>query len=94
MEQVVGKNDGVYANPKQVKTDIDCRAARPKFDREVWRPARISDVTGGGLYLFVTTDESRPAHNGLVAGSSPAGPTKSAESELLPSSVPLASRQY
>ena len=23
-------------------------------------PAKISDVTGGGLYLFVTPDESRP----------------------------------
>src|SRR6516164_8408239 len=29
-----------------------CRAARPKFD--AWSPAKISDVTGSGLYLFVT----------------------------------------
>jgi hypothetical protein len=33
---------------------------RPKFDNGVWSPAKISDVTGGGLYLFVTPDESRP----------------------------------
>ena len=25
-------------------------------------PAKISDVTGGGLYLFVTPDESRPGN--------------------------------
>src|SRR3954453_4370397 len=26
------KNDGAYASPKQIRTDVDCRAARPKFD--------------------------------------------------------------
>jgi hypothetical protein len=42
------------------RTDVDCRAARPKFDKGAWSPAKISDVTGRGLYLFVTPDESRP----------------------------------
>ncbi|WP_143046747.1 hypothetical protein [Bradyrhizobium erythrophlei] len=31
-------------------TDVDCRAARPTFTRG--GPAKISDVTGGGLYLL------------------------------------------
>jgi hypothetical protein len=39
------KNDGVCANPKQIRTDVDCRAARPKFDNGAWSPAKISDVT-------------------------------------------------
>jgi hypothetical protein len=26
-------------NPKQIKNDVDCRAARPKFDNGAWRPA-------------------------------------------------------
>lgn len=39
----------------------DCRAARPKFDNRAWNPAKISDVTGGGLYLFVTPDQSKPS---------------------------------
>jgi hypothetical protein len=56
------KNDGACANPKQIRTDVDCRAARPKFDKGAWSPAKISDVTGGGLYLFVTPDESRPGN--------------------------------
>ncbi len=56
------KNDGACANPKQIRTDVDCRAARPKFDNGAWSPAKISDVTGGGLYLFVTPDESRPGN--------------------------------
>src|SRR5437588_10125549 len=59
---MAGKNDGVCANPKQIKTDVDCRAARPKFDNGTWSPAKISDVTGGGLYLFVTPDVSRPGN--------------------------------
>ncbi len=29
---MAGKNGGACANPKQIKTDVDCRAARPKFD--------------------------------------------------------------
>lgn len=49
-------------NPKQIKTDVDCRAARPKFDNGTWSSAKISDVTGGGLYLFVTPDNSRPGN--------------------------------
>jgi hypothetical protein len=56
------KNDGACANPKQIRTDVDCRSARPKFDQGAWSPAKISDVTGGGLYLFVTPDESRPGN--------------------------------
>ena len=57
---MAGKNEGVCANPKQIKTDVDCRSARPKFDNGTWSPAKISDVTGGGLYLFVTPDKSKP----------------------------------
>ena len=59
---MAGKNDGACANPKQIRTDVDCRAARPKFDNGAWNPAKISDVTGRGLYLFVTPDESRPGN--------------------------------
>ena len=62
IEQMARKNDGACANPKQIRTDVDCRAARPKFDKGAWSPAKISDVTGGGLYLFVTPDESRPGN--------------------------------
>ena len=43
------KNDGASANPKQIRTDVDCRADRPKFDNGMWSPAKIFDVTGGGL---------------------------------------------
>jgi hypothetical protein len=46
----------------QIRTGVDCRAARPKFDNGAWSPARISDVTGCSLYLFVTPDESRPGN--------------------------------
>ena len=53
------KNDGACANAKQIKTDVDCRNARPKSDKGVWSPAKISDATGGGLYLFVTPDKNR-----------------------------------
>ena len=53
------KNAGACTNLRQIRTDVDCRAARPKFDNDAWSPAKISDVTGGGLYLFVTPDESR-----------------------------------
>ena len=62
IEQMARKNDGTCANPKQIRTDVDCRAARPKFDNGAWSPAKISDVTGRGLYLFVTPDESRPGN--------------------------------
>jgi hypothetical protein len=56
------KSDGACANPKQIRNDVDCRAARPKFDNGAWSPAKISDVTGRGLYLFVTPGESRPGN--------------------------------
>jgi hypothetical protein len=46
--------------PKLIKTDVDCRAARPKFNEGARSSAKISNVTGGGLYLFATPDESRP----------------------------------
>ena len=35
------KNDGASANPKQNRTDVDCRAARPKFDGEGFRDHRV-----------------------------------------------------
>ncbi len=54
------KIGGACAIPKQIRTDVDCRTARPKFDNRARSPAKISDVTGGGLYLFVT--------NRLIAG--------------------------
>ncbi|WP_426436004.1 Arm DNA-binding domain-containing protein [Bradyrhizobium genosp. P] len=56
------KNDGAHANTKQIRTDVDCRAARPKFSGGAWSPAKISYVTGGGLYLFVTPDVARPGN--------------------------------
>ena len=58
---MAGKNDGACANPRQIRTDVDCRAARPKFDNGAGSPARISDLTGG-RYLFVTPDGSRPGN--------------------------------
>lgn len=51
------KNDGACAKSKQIKTDIDCRAA--KFNEGAWSPAKISDMTRDGLYLFVTPGESK-----------------------------------
>jgi hypothetical protein len=54
------KNDGACGNPKLIRTDVDCRAARPKFNEGAWSSAKISDVTGGGLYLFATPDEAGP----------------------------------
>jgi hypothetical protein len=41
IEQMARKNDGVCANPKQIRTDVDCRAARPKFDNGAWSPPRF-----------------------------------------------------
>ena len=32
------KNDGACGNPKLIRTDVDCRAARPKFDNGAWSP--------------------------------------------------------
>jgi hypothetical protein len=59
IEQIAGKNDGACANPKEIKTNVDCRTARPKYDNGAWSPGKISDMTGGWLYLFVTPDVSR-----------------------------------
>jgi hypothetical protein len=47
IEQMARKNDGVCANPKQIRTDVDCRAARPKFDNGAWSPAKISGCDRG-----------------------------------------------
>ncbi|MGY4316113.1 hypothetical protein [Bradyrhizobium sp. JR3.5] len=49
---MVRKNDSACGNPKLIRTDVDCRAVRPKFNEGAWSPAKISDVTGGGLYLM------------------------------------------
>jgi len=54
------KNDGACGNPKLIRIDVDCRAARLKFNEGAWSSAKISDVTSDGLYLFATPDESRP----------------------------------
>jgi hypothetical protein len=62
IEQMARKSDVANANPKQIRTDVDCGSARPKFNNGVWTAAKISDVTGGGLYLFVTPDESKPGN--------------------------------
>jgi hypothetical protein len=50
IEQMARKNDGAGANPKQIKTYVDCRAARPKFDKGAGGPSKISDVTGGARH--------------------------------------------
>jgi hypothetical protein len=52
LKQMAAKDDGACANPKHIRTDVDCRAARPKFDNGAWSPAKISDVTDRGLYLW------------------------------------------
>jgi hypothetical protein len=62
IEQIARRNDGASANPEQIRIDVDCRAARPRFDKGAWSPAKISDVTGGDLYLFVTPGDSRPGN--------------------------------
>jgi hypothetical protein len=51
---------GEHANPEQIRTDVDCRAARPKFENGAWTATKISDATGGGLYLFIRPDPNRP----------------------------------
>jgi hypothetical protein len=48
IEQIARKNDGACGNPKLIRTHVDCRAARPKFNEGAWSPAKISDVTGRG----------------------------------------------
>jgi integrase len=64
IEQMARRNDVACTNPRQIRTEIDCRAARPRFDNGAWKPAKISDVIGGGLYLFVTPDTSNPGNAG------------------------------
>ena len=60
---MVCKVCGACANPELHQGGLtDCRAARPKFDNGAWSPAGRCDGTGGGLYLFVTPDESRPGN--------------------------------
>src|SRR5438445_10451555 len=50
---------GEHAKPEQIRTDVDCRAARPKFENGAWTVTKISDATGGGLYLFIKPDPNR-----------------------------------
>jgi hypothetical protein len=45
IDQMASKSDGANANPKQIRTYIDCRTARPKFNNGAWSAAKISDVT-------------------------------------------------
>jgi hypothetical protein len=33
------KNDGACGNSKLIMTDVDCRAARPKFNEGAWSPS-------------------------------------------------------
>jgi integrase len=53
------KNHDEQAAP-EIRNDVDCRAAKPKFQNGVWAPAKISDTTGGGLYLLVKPDPDNP----------------------------------
>jgi hypothetical protein len=32
IEQMARKNGGACANPEQIRTDVDCRPTRPRFD--------------------------------------------------------------
>ena len=66
------RNDDASANLEQIRTDLDCRAARSRFDDGAWSSARISDATDDDLCLFVTPDESRP---GSAAIKRPGCPT-------------------
>jgi integrase len=45
---------------KEIRNDVDCRNAKPKLKNDLWMPAKISDVTGGGLYLLVKPDPDNP----------------------------------
>ena len=54
------KKDSEHTNPEHIRANVDCRAARPKFDNGAWSATKISDVTGGGLYLLITPDPGRP----------------------------------
>ena len=53
------KKHNEHAAP-EIRNDVDCRAAKPKFKNGVWMPAKISDTTGGGLYLLVKPDPDKP----------------------------------
>jgi integrase len=44
----------------EIRNDVDCRAAKPKFKNGTWVQAKISDTTGGGLYLLVRPDPDKP----------------------------------
>jgi Arm DNA-binding domain len=61
-EQMARKDE--VANPAQIRTDVDCRAARAKFESGEWRATKISEVIGGCLYLLTTPDPSRPGKAG------------------------------
>jgi hypothetical protein len=41
IERMARKNDGASANPKQIRTDVDCRAARPKLETARGAPPRF-----------------------------------------------------
>jgi hypothetical protein len=41
--QALARNKGDHANPGQIKTDVDCRAAKPKFENGSWR-ARAANL--------------------------------------------------
>jgi hypothetical protein len=43
IEQMARKNDGARGDPKLIRTDVDCRAARPKFNEGARSSAKISD---------------------------------------------------
>ena len=60
----MARNTDDHANPEQIRNDVDCRAARPKFENGVWTATKISDATGGGLYLLITLDPNRPGKAG------------------------------
>ena len=54
------KKHDEHAAIEEIATDLDCRAAKPKFENGAWRPTKISDVTGGGLYLLIRPDPDKP----------------------------------
>jgi hypothetical protein len=41
IEQMARKNNRASSNPKPIRTDVDCRAARPKFDNGNGAPPRF-----------------------------------------------------
>ena len=53
------KKHGEHA-ASEIRTDVDCRAARPNLQNGSWTPTKISDVTGGGLYLLIKPDSDKP----------------------------------